>query len=148
MQEDEPSEWLSFQLAADEVERRFGLTRRGAEYAVVDAIESGKLKWRRVQAGPDVLYADLRRWLDPPTINATISISVARPKSTWQQLRVMRYLREMYPNGVPDRRPENDCCPNWPNVIQPLRGWTGRRCDAPLNNTICPSLASIDGNKS
>jgi hypothetical protein len=41
MQEDDPSEWLSFQLAADEVERRFGLTRSGAEYAVVDAIESG-----------------------------------------------------------------------------------------------------------
>jgi hypothetical protein len=98
MQRDEP-EWLSFQLAVEEVERRFGLTRNGAKYAVCDALENSKLKWRRGQDGPDVSYADLRRWLIGPTFNSSISISVGRPKSSWQQLRVIEHLKEMYPNG-------------------------------------------------
>ena len=68
MQQDKPaSEWLSFHLAAEQVERRFRLTRNGAEYALIDALENGQLKWRRRQEGqdgPDVSYAprSLTRW--------------------------------------------------------------------------------------
>jgi hypothetical protein len=90
MQQDEP-EWLSFQLAAEEVERRFGLTRNGSEEAVIDAIENGKLKWKRGpdgQDGPDVLYADLQRWVNPPTIKAT---NRPKPKPR-KRLKVKAYL--------------------------------------------------------
>jgi hypothetical protein len=36
-----------------------------------------------------------------PMFKASITIETSRPKSSWQQQRVISYLAEMYPNGVP-----------------------------------------------
>jgi len=36
---------------------------------------------------------------------ASVTIEVSRPKSSWQQQRVISYLAKMYPNGVPDECP-------------------------------------------
>jgi hypothetical protein len=34
-----------------------------------------------------------------------VEVHVGRPKSSWQQQRVISYLAEMYPTGVPDDVP-------------------------------------------
>ena len=94
MQQDEPEQvergrWLSFQLAAEEVERRRGCSWGAAQKAVLDACKSGKLKWRNgSQGGPDVLDVHFWHWLDKP-----------RPKpQPKKRSRVKTYLAEMFHN--------------------------------------------------
>jgi hypothetical protein len=83
--------WLSFVLAAEEVERRLGLTWGAAQKTVLELCESGTLRWKqRPMGGPDVSYFDLERWLKSPQ------------KRGGKQARILAQLREMHPNGVPD----------------------------------------------
>jgi len=70
---------------------------------------------------------------------ASVTIEVSRPKSSWQQQRVISYLAKMYPNGVPDE------CATWASVIQPSRGWTGRRCNVPSRHAKRASPTAISG---
>jgi hypothetical protein len=39
----------------------------------------------------------------PKVIRARIEVHVNRPKSSWQQDRVIHHLGEMYSSGIPDR---------------------------------------------
>jgi len=85
--------WLSWRRAVRHVERGLGLSWGAALKELLEAYNQSKLTCRPGLDGPDVWDVDLRRWLSPPK-----SQSVA-----WQQLRVIRHLTKMFPNGVPDR---------------------------------------------
>jgi hypothetical protein len=83
--------WLSFQLAAEEVERKLGLTWGAAQRQVLDLCESGAVEWRqRIPGGPDVERNDLLRWLEQPR------------KVGGKQSRIIRLLADMFPDGVPN----------------------------------------------
>jgi hypothetical protein len=79
--------WLSFQVAAEEVERSLGYSWGRAQKAVLDACKRGELKCRNNrEGGPDVFDADLQRWLVKP-----------KPR-TGKRPRIIVYLGEMFPN--------------------------------------------------
>jgi hypothetical protein len=89
--------WLSFQLAAEEVERRLGVTWGAAQRQVFDLCESGTVEWRqRYPGGPDVSRGGFRRWLENKLTR----------KVGGKQSRIRRLLAEMFPAGVPHR---GDC---------------------------------------
>jgi len=93
MQRDKPSAWLSFRLAAEEVERRRGCTWGAAQKAVLDACASGALHSRPGQNGPDVLDNELMRWLSKPK---------TKP-NPWKRSKINAVLTQMFPNArVPD----------------------------------------------
>ena len=75
--------WLSFQLAAEEVERKLGS----------DLCDSGTVEWRqRYPGGPDVDHDDLHRWLKNKLTR----------KVGGKQSRIIRLLADMFPDGVPN----------------------------------------------
>jgi hypothetical protein len=84
--------WLSFQLAAEEVERRLGLTWGLAQKTLLELCESDTLRWRQHHSGPDVSSNDLRRWLQDKLTR----------KTGGKQARIIELLRTMFPDGVPD----------------------------------------------
>jgi hypothetical protein len=85
--------WLSFQLAAEEVERRRGLTWGAAQKALLDLCESGAVRWQQHHSGPNISSNDLRRWLQEKLTR----------KTGGKQPRIIALLRTMFPAGVPDR---------------------------------------------
>jgi hypothetical protein len=88
---DEPRDgaWLSFRLAAEEVERRLGYSWGRAQKTLLDACKRNELRWRNSQeGGPDVFDADLQRWL-------------VRPESRkGKRPRIIAHLAEMFPNRI------------------------------------------------
>jgi hypothetical protein len=44
---------------------------------------------------------DPHRWGPGPVFHPTVTIIAGRPKSSWQQQRVIKHLKEMYPDGLP-----------------------------------------------
>src|SRR6476646_1953592 len=93
MQEPKRGLWLSFQLAAEKVERSLGCSWGKAQKDLLDACANGELKWRNsAEGGPDVLDADLRRWLQQP-----IAKSRASPKLDLAK----RAVEELWPEGAP-----------------------------------------------
>jgi hypothetical protein len=44
---------------------------------------------------------DPHRWGPDPVFHTTVTITASRPKSSWQQERVIKHLKEMYPDGFP-----------------------------------------------
>lgn len=86
--------WLSFQLAAEEVERRLGVSWGKAQKALFEACDAGKVQWQQNNSGgPDVSDADLVRWLDQQTAKPHLG----------KQLLIIKYLAEMFPScRVPD----------------------------------------------
>ena len=103
--QDEPTHgyWLSWRLAVEYVERHRGCSWGKAAKAVDDACASDELVWRRPPVitepsgpedlvpakGPNIWEVRFWEWLNPPK-----SIPP-------QQLRVIKHLTEMHPNGVP-----------------------------------------------
>lgn len=86
--------WLSFQLAAEEVERRLGLTWGAAQKTLLELCESGEVRWQSVSHGyPNISRNDLRRWLQEKLTR----------KTGGKQSRIIALLRTMFPHGVPDR---------------------------------------------
>jgi hypothetical protein len=86
--------WLSFQLAAEEVERRLGVTWGAAQRQVIDLCESGTVEWRNSPGGgPNIDHDDLWRWLEGKLTR----------KVGGKQSRIIRQLKELFPNGVPSR---------------------------------------------
>jgi hypothetical protein len=85
--------WLSFQRAAEEVERRLGLTWGAAQKALLDLCESGAVRWQQHHSGPNISSNDLRRWLQEKLTR----------KIGGKQSRIIKQLRTMFPPGVPDR---------------------------------------------
>jgi hypothetical protein len=90
--------WLGFQLAAEEVERRLGLSWGAAQKTLLEACENGEMKWQQGSSGPDVLDEDFHRWL-----GAKLSKPVGG-----KQARVIPLLREML-QGQPV--PPHNLCP-------------------------------------
>ena len=81
---------LSWRLAVEHIELARGLSHGAAHKALLDACRKGKIKSeQRLGDWPDVSEADFWRWLNPP-----------RPEVGKQPL-VIKYLTEMFPNGVP-----------------------------------------------
>ena len=85
--------WLSFRLAAEEVERRLGVTWGAAQKALLDLCESDTVRWQQHHSGPHISSNDLRRWLQDKLTR----------KTGGKQPRIIKLLRRMFPDGVPDR---------------------------------------------
>jgi hypothetical protein len=86
--------WLSFQLAAEEVERRLGLTWGAAQKTLLELCESSAVRYQQHTHGyPNISSNDLRRWLQDKLTRKT---GGKRP-------RIIALLRTMFPRGVPDR---------------------------------------------
>ena len=86
--------WYGFQLAAEEVERRLGVTWGLAQKLLLKAIEKGALNSQpsREGGGPDVLDVDLFRWLE----------AKEKPsKSTPKQDLAKQAIRKLWPDGIP-----------------------------------------------
>ena len=118
MQQDEPSHGasLSFQLAAEQVERRLGYSWGRAQKAILDACKRGEFPSRhRFGSGPDISEAHLRSWLDRPN----------KPR-TGKRPRIIAYLAEMFPNQrVPEpahysRMTLKADLLNWDRSLSPL----------------------------
>lgn len=86
--------WLSFDYAAEEVERRLGLTWGKAQKTVMDWCETDAVKSRQSFAGgPDVSRNDLEHQLELKL----------KPKRGFKQARIMEQLAKMFPESrVPD----------------------------------------------
>jgi succinate dehydrogenase flavin-adding protein (antitoxin of CptAB toxin-antitoxin module) len=59
--------WLSFQIAAEEIERRLGLSWGAAQKGLLEACEKGEMRTQKVERFerfPDVLDADFFAWLE------------------------------------------------------------------------------------
>jgi hypothetical protein len=62
-----PGGWCSFDLAAEEVERRLGVSWGKAQKTLMELCEKGTLRWRNVaEGGPNVSGNDLHQWLTTP----------------------------------------------------------------------------------
>ena len=86
--------WLSFALAAEQVERELGETRGAAQKALLEACNSNAVKWqRRAFGGPDIWHDDLSTWL-----KAKLNPPVGK------QPRIIELLGKLYPEGVPAHR--------------------------------------------
>jgi hypothetical protein len=86
--------WLSFQLAAEEVERRLGLTLGVAQKTLLELCESGEVRWQPISHGyTDISRNDLRRWLQEKLTRETGG----------KQSRIAKQLAEMFPERVPNR---------------------------------------------
>jgi hypothetical protein len=86
--------WFGFQLAAEEVERRLGLTWGAAQKTLLELCESGAVRWQPVSHGyPNISSNDLRRCLQEKLTR----------KTGGKQPRIIALLRTMFPHGVPDR---------------------------------------------
>ena len=85
--------WFGFQLAAEEVERRLGLTWGAAQKTLIEACKNGKIETRSNYSGQgtDVFDVDFYQWL-----NAKQS-----PPPSGKQLRILKLLADMHSNGVP-----------------------------------------------
>jgi succinate dehydrogenase flavin-adding protein (antitoxin of CptAB toxin-antitoxin module) len=86
--------WLSFQIAAEEIERRLGLSWGAAQKGLLEACEKGEMRTQKVERFerfPDVLDADFFAWL---------KAQQSRPRGG-KQPRIRKVLAKMFPNGVP-----------------------------------------------
>ena len=85
--------WLSFQLAAEEVERQLGLSWGAAQKTLLEACKNGLMEWRQAEGGPDVLGDDLMGWLEEKQRKAKIG----------KQPRIIALLAKMFSNErIPD----------------------------------------------
>jgi hypothetical protein len=83
--------WYSFELAAEEVERRLGVSWGSAQKTVMELCEKGILKWENIRdGGPNVSYNDLQQWLTKKTNRS----------GGGKQARIISELEKMF-NGAP-----------------------------------------------
>lgn len=112
--------WLSFPLAAEEVERRLGLTWGLAQKTLIEACESGEIETQSNYCGkgPSVFDVDFYKWLT----------SAAKPKRTSRpQALVLRAISEL---GLADNLPT-------PALWQAVSKWhTAHGFKAPSRDTI------------
>jgi hypothetical protein len=86
--------WLSFTLAAEQVERELGMTWGAAQKALLEACNSNAVKSQRANVGgPDIWQEDLLTWL-----NSKLNPPVGK------QPRIIELLGKLYPEGVPAHR--------------------------------------------
>jgi hypothetical protein len=89
--------WLGFQLAAEEVERRLGVSWGMAQKLLLEACENKEIKSQRTECGPDVFDTEFWEWLK----------AKQNPPRGGKQSRIIKHLSEMFPNKrVPD---PSDC---------------------------------------
>jgi hypothetical protein len=86
--------WLNFQWAAEEVERRLGVSWGAAQNALLKACKNGTVKWQRAEhGGPDVLDIDFERWLE----------AKQSPRKATSRKRALakQAVNDLWPGGVP-----------------------------------------------
>lgn len=98
--------WLGFQLAAEVVERRLGLSWGAAQKTLIEACEDGEVRTRSNYSGQgsDVWDIDFWQWLNQQLTKRK------PPQKTQKRGKVpliIEHLKEMfpvdkYPGGVPD----------------------------------------------
>jgi len=114
--------WLSFQLAAEEVERRLGDSWGAAQKALLDAIQNGDVKSQRAEGGyPDVMRDDLERWLEGKQQSFR-----RRRRTAHQQELAKQAMAELYADGrVPDWvRPKD--------IVKAVNDWLKTKGKLPL----------------
>jgi hypothetical protein len=86
--------WLSFQLAAEEVERRLGVSWGMAQKTLLEACENKEVTWRKASVGgPDVFDTSFLEWLS----------FKQHPQPGGKQPRLLKHLATMFHNKrVPD----------------------------------------------
>jgi hypothetical protein len=85
--------WISFELAAEEVERRLGVSWGKAQKVLLEACENKEVKSQRTECGPDVLDTEFWEWLKAKQY----------PPRGGKQSRILKHLAAMFPNKrVPD----------------------------------------------
>lgn len=87
--------WMSFQLAAEEVERKLGMTWGMAQKTVLEWCERNAVRWENVpMGGPRVSHNDLMNCLKERAVQ----------KVGGKQARIIALLQKRFPEGrVPDR---------------------------------------------
>jgi len=86
--------WISFELAAEEVERRLGFSWGKAQKVLLEACENKKIKSQGTECGPDVLDTSFREWLRAKQYPR---------QPTGKQPRLLKHLAKMFPNKcIPD----------------------------------------------
>jgi hypothetical protein len=112
--------WLSFPLAAEEVERRLGLSWGAAQKALLEACDSGQIQTQSNYSGqgPSVFDVDFYKWL----ATAAKPARKSRPQALVQQA-----LAEL---GLPDDTPN-------PVLVQAVCKWhTAKGLPAPSRETV------------
>jgi hypothetical protein len=85
--------WVSFNLAAQTVERELGLSWGAAQKALLDACQNEEVRNRsNAHGGPDVLDDDLSAWLK----------AKQTPPKGGKRARIIHQLELLYPKGVPN----------------------------------------------
>ncbi len=91
--------WCTFQWAADEVERRLGVTWGLAQKTILEWCESKAVRWENApMGGPRISYNDLMRCLEEKLVR----------KPGGKQARIIELLRERFAGA---RVPDRDQCP-------------------------------------
>jgi hypothetical protein len=85
--------WVQFQLAAEEVERRLGLSWGKAQKLLLEACENKEIVWRRTERFPDIDDTSFWEWLR----------AKQTPPRGGKQPRILKHLAAMFHNKrVPD----------------------------------------------
>ena len=92
--------WLRFQLAAEEIERRLGLSWDAAQKTLLDACNNYQVRWKQDQGGMEIWDTDFVGWLRAKQgLPARFKAIGPSEKSE----RIIIHLVKMFPQGVPDR---------------------------------------------
>ena len=92
--------WLSFQISAEEVERRLGLNPTDAQKALLEACANYQVRSRQGEDGLEVRDMDFVHWLRAKQ-GLPVRSRAKTPAAKWS--RIMDQLTRIFPNGVPDR---------------------------------------------
>jgi hypothetical protein len=92
--------WVSFELAAEEVERRLGLTWGMAQKVLLEACENKEVVWRRTERFPEIDDTSFVEWLRVKQY----------PQRARKQPRILKHLAAMFPN---ERVPEASLAPRY-----------------------------------
>ena len=92
--------WIAFQLAAEEVERRLGVSWGMAQKVLLEACENKEVEWRRTEGLSDIDDTSFLEWLRVKQY----------PQPGGKQPRILKHLADMFPN---ERVPEASLAPRY-----------------------------------
>ena len=88
--------WVQFRLAAEEVERRLGVTWGRAQKLLLDACDNGELEWEPHEGGPNISYTDFWPWLEAK--QSPRKSKRASPKLVLTK----EAIKAIWPDGIPN----------------------------------------------
>src|SRR5262245_15071579 len=88
--------WLGFRYAAERVERTLGCTWGRAQKLLLEACETGEIRYQKNYNGPDVADSDFYRWLDKLQHNKPAK------RSSKQSERAQLAINALWHGAVPE----------------------------------------------